>query len=229
MGVVFFVVNAVFALVLLLLVLIASIYAIASKNPDTRYQPMRDDRGSFIKSQNSLHTTELDALGATARGGDMKESYGKGNFGDEEDDASFSSDSNRESGPVGAIVADMKPASTSNSGYAPAPGYDPSPPVSSVPSRTAPPSYDQRGMYSQPNPSSTSTFGGYPNRSHTASPQPYSNGTTNAYGGQNSRAYDPSYSRTGSTQSYQQRQQAQQPQFRQQNSSSPWQRGAGYD
>lgn len=70
MGVIFFVYNAVFSLVLLLLVLIASIYAIVSKNPDMRYQPMRDDRGSFIKSQTQL-TTELDALGATARG-DMK-------------------------------------------------------------------------------------------------------------------------------------------------------------
>jgi hypothetical protein len=88
MGVVFFVYNAVFALVLLLLVLIASVYAIVSKNPDTRYQPMRDDRGSFIKSQSQL-TTELDALGATARG-DMKSSpYQQSPFDDEAE--SFSS------------------------------------------------------------------------------------------------------------------------------------------
>ena len=67
MGVIFFVYNAVFSLVLLILILVASCFAIFSKNPDTRYQPMRDDRGSFIKSQTQL-TTELDALGATARG-----------------------------------------------------------------------------------------------------------------------------------------------------------------
>lgn len=67
MGVAFFIINAAFALILLILVLIASVYAIVSKNPETRYQPMRDDRGSFIKSQTQL-TTELDALGATARG-----------------------------------------------------------------------------------------------------------------------------------------------------------------
>lgn len=67
MGVVFFIMNAVFALVLLILVLVATGYAVFSKNPDVRYQPMRDDRGSFIKSQSNL-TTELDALGATARG-----------------------------------------------------------------------------------------------------------------------------------------------------------------
>src|SRR5277367_6201327 len=89
MGVVFFIVNAVFALVLLILVLIASVYAIVSKNPDTRYQPMRDDRGSFIKSQTQL-TTELDALGATARG-DIKTPYSKSRIDD--DEASWSSGS----------------------------------------------------------------------------------------------------------------------------------------
>jgi hypothetical protein len=67
MGVVFFVINAAFALILLLMLLVSSGFALFTKNPDTRYQPMRDDRGSFIKSQTQL-TTELDALGATARG-----------------------------------------------------------------------------------------------------------------------------------------------------------------
>ncbi|KAJ9200031.1 hypothetical protein DTO164E3_2839 [Paecilomyces variotii] len=87
MGVVFFIYNAVFALTLLILVLIASIYAVVSKDPDTRYQPMRDDRGSFIKSQTQL-TTELDALGATARG-ELKPGQYKSGFDD--DDTSFSS------------------------------------------------------------------------------------------------------------------------------------------
>jgi uncharacterized membrane protein len=67
MGVLFFLLNVIFALVIILLVLWTSISAIISKNPETRYQPMRDDRGSFVKSQNNLNT-ELDALGATARG-----------------------------------------------------------------------------------------------------------------------------------------------------------------
>ncbi|KAF1917702.1 hypothetical protein BDU57DRAFT_174496 [Ampelomyces quisqualis] len=67
MGVIFFVLNAAFALVLLVMLLVSSGFALFTKNPDTRYQPMRDDRGSFIKSQTQL-TTELDALGATARG-----------------------------------------------------------------------------------------------------------------------------------------------------------------
>jgi hypothetical protein len=67
MGVIFFIINAAFALILLLMLLVSSAFALFTKNPDTRYQPMRDDRGSFIKSQTQL-TTELDALGATARG-----------------------------------------------------------------------------------------------------------------------------------------------------------------
>jgi len=67
MGVIFFIYNAAFALVLLIMLLVSSGFALFTKNPDTRYQPMRDDRGSFIKSQTQL-TTELDALGATARG-----------------------------------------------------------------------------------------------------------------------------------------------------------------
>ncbi|QDS69082.1 hypothetical protein FKW77_010074 [Venturia effusa] len=67
MGVLFFLLNVVFALVIILMVLWTSVSAIMSKNPETRYQPMRDDRGSFVKSQNEFNT-ELDALGATARG-----------------------------------------------------------------------------------------------------------------------------------------------------------------
>ena len=93
MGVIFFVINAAFALVLLVLVLVSSVYALISKNPDIRYQPMRDDRGSFIKSSSQmLPSTELDALGATARG-DMKAR-------DLEDDAdSFSSPSQHQLQP----------------------------------------------------------------------------------------------------------------------------------
>lgn len=95
MGVIFFVYNAVFALVLLIMVLASSYFALTSKNPDTRYQPMRDDRGSFIKSEAQL-TTELDALGATARG-DGK--TGK-RMGLDDDEESFSSGSGSQ--PKGA-------------------------------------------------------------------------------------------------------------------------------
>lgn len=90
MGVIFFVYNAVFALVLLVMVLASSYFALTSKNPDTRYQPMRDDRGSFIKSQTQL-TTELDALGATARGDGKGGPYKR--TGIDDDEESFSSGS----------------------------------------------------------------------------------------------------------------------------------------
>lgn len=86
MGVIFFVINAAFSLVLLILVLASSGYALFSKNPDVRYQPMRDDRGSFIKSNSSNPlSTELDALGATARG-DAKAR----DLGDDDDFSSIS-------------------------------------------------------------------------------------------------------------------------------------------
>lgn len=96
MGVIFFVYNAVFSLVLIIIVIIASVIAVAAKNPETRYQPMRDDRGSFIKSQSQL-TTELDALGATARGETKHGWHNKPGARieeDEEDSWSGSSDHN---------------------------------------------------------------------------------------------------------------------------------------
>jgi hypothetical protein len=69
MGVLFFIINCVFALIVIIMVFWVSIRALMSKNPDMRYQPMRDDRASFIKSTNSIgNNQELDALGATARG-----------------------------------------------------------------------------------------------------------------------------------------------------------------
>ena len=89
MGVIFFVYNAVFALVLLIMVLVASVYAVVSKNPDTRYQPMQDDRGSFIKSNSQL-TTELDALGVAARG-DGKTPYATARSDDDQDSMSSGS------------------------------------------------------------------------------------------------------------------------------------------
>jgi hypothetical protein len=75
MGVLYFAVNCVFAIVILFMCAWVSIRALLSKNPDNRYQPMRDDRGSFIKSQTNLGTTELDALGATARGDGTVDTY----------------------------------------------------------------------------------------------------------------------------------------------------------
>jgi hypothetical protein len=68
-GVVLWIANAAFALILLLMLIITTGIILFHNNPDTRYQFMNDDRTSFMKSQTHLGTTtELDALGATARG-----------------------------------------------------------------------------------------------------------------------------------------------------------------
>jgi len=89
-GVVLFVLNAVFALVLLLMVMVSTTISFFRKNPDARYQYMADDRASFMKSQTHLNTTtELDALAATARGD--KAGY-KSHMDLEDDNESLSSD-----------------------------------------------------------------------------------------------------------------------------------------
>jgi hypothetical protein len=168
MGVVFFVYNAAFSLVLLILVLIATIYAFIRKNPDTRYQPMSDDRASFIKSQTAL-TTELDALGATARG-DMKGGY-KHNLDLDDDNESWSSDSMRHN-PANMPL----PPSTANSsaayGEPPRSPIDPSVPLFPAGSRGPPPNY-------QDNPRQMS---------NNASPAPFNNSQSNlsTYRSQNS-------------------------------------------
>ena len=198
-GVVFFGINAVFAVVLLLMVLFATGWAIFSKNPDTRYQPMRDDRGSFIKSQTQLNT-ELDALGATARG-DMTQTGYKGRDLEDDDD-SFSSGSGK--GGMRSDAAGVPlPPSTANShrspsrhGEPPRSPIDPNMPLfpsDGTPRHGTPTGYNDgsRGMYAHYNDSR------------------YQN-------------YSPSYGPPGSAQSNTSYN-------RQQNNGSPWQRGAGYD
>ncbi|CAI7673903.1 unnamed protein product [Penicillium palitans] len=156
MGVIFFVYNAVFSLVLLILVLIASVYAVVSKNPDTRYQPMRDDRGSFIKDQTQL-TTELDALGATARG-DMKPGqYNHNNNPFDDDTASISSGNGAS---VGRQMESTYPPQSNypphgSAAQAPRSPVDPSVPL--FPSGASghhnpPPGYDNFGRSPSPSP-----------------------------------------------------------------------------
>lgn len=212
MGVIFFGYNAVFALVLLIMVLISSIYAMVSKNPDNRYQPMRDDRGSFIKSQSQL-TTELDALGVTARG-DMRFPYKPRDLDDDDDSFSTSSlGKEARLDPAGVPLPASAATSTRNvDQYAPPHSpIDPSTPF--IPGNGAsrhaiPNSYsdEPRNPYSNNTYNDSSVFNG---RSNNNSPAP---------------RYDQyqSYNRTGSTQSYRP-----QPQAPQQD--APWQRGAGYD
>ncbi|KAG6296471.1 hypothetical protein E4U46_002282 [Claviceps purpurea] len=85
-GVVLFVLNAAFSLILLLMVIVSTTVTFFRKNPDARYLYMADDRASFMKSQTHLTTTtELDALAATARGD-------KAGYKLEDDDESLSSE-----------------------------------------------------------------------------------------------------------------------------------------
>ncbi|KAI4139827.1 MAG: hypothetical protein LQ341_004064 [Variospora aurantia] len=201
MGVIFFGVNAAFAIILILMVLFGTGWAIFSKNPDTRYQPMRDDRGSFIKSQSQLNT-ELDALGATARG-DMTQTGYKGRISDDED--SYSSGSGKHGqtyDPSGVPL----PPSTANSHRSPSRHREPprSPidpnmpflPSDGTPRHGTPTGYSDspRGMYN-----------GHNDSSRNQSYSPYNHpppGSAHSQGqGIN----------------------------RQQNNGSPWQRGAGYD
>ncbi|KAI1495081.1 hypothetical protein F5X96DRAFT_343947 [Biscogniauxia mediterranea] len=68
-GLILFFLNAIFATILLIMVIVSTALVFYRKNPDGRYQFMADDRTSFMKSQSQLTgTTELDALAATARG-----------------------------------------------------------------------------------------------------------------------------------------------------------------
>lgn len=169
MGVIFFVYNAVFALVLLILILVASGYAIFSKNPDTRYQPMRDDRGSFIKSQSNLGTTELDALGATARGEGKDGAWKGARIEDDEESWSGSSSEARIGGNNSSMAGRY--------GEVPRSPVDPSvmsfPSDNSVP-RHAPPGYlSEKGAYSNVDA-----------RSNSSSPAPrFRDQTGTGYGG----------------------------------------------
>jgi len=173
MGVIFFVYNAVFSLILLLIVLIASIIAVCAKNPDTRYQPMRDDRGSFIKSQSALNT-ELDALGATARG-EGKHGYStKGGARIEDDDDSWSGGSG--SGQGGLPMHQQQTGYMGRQSYA---DNAPRSPLSAAgyagdaaSGRHAPPSYNSRSDAASPhNGSRQGSF-----RGQNASPSPWQRG-----------------------------------------------------
>ncbi|ODV58996.1 transient receptor potential ion channel family protein [Ascoidea rubescens DSM 1968] len=61
MGWVFFILNAAFSLILLIWVIFYSSLAIFSKNPDSRFQPAKDDRRSFQK-RNSLTSNSIMSL-----------------------------------------------------------------------------------------------------------------------------------------------------------------------
>jgi hypothetical protein len=71
----YFIINAIFAGVIVIMTIVTAVRAIATKDPDSHYQAMPDDRVSFVKSQTNLETTELEALGKTARGESRQSFY----------------------------------------------------------------------------------------------------------------------------------------------------------
>lgn len=105
---------------------------------------MRDDRGSFIKSQTQL-TTELDALGATARGEGKPGPYKRTGIDDDEESFSSGSHSQPKGAEAGYYGAPRSPVDPSVPMF-PANGGD---------NRTGPPP-----SYASPNaPARTGTMG----------------------------------------------------------------------
>jgi hypothetical protein len=77
MGWIFFVLNAAFSLILLLMIIVLAVLSVLSKNPDARFAPAKDDRTSFQRKDSIRKkdgskadhepTNELFALGAAAQ------------------------------------------------------------------------------------------------------------------------------------------------------------------
>lgn len=220
MGVVFVFINVVFTAVLLLMVIFSSCYAIFVKNPDTRYQPMRDDRGSFIKSATQLNT-ELDALGATARGDMVQTSYNKRDLDD--DDDSYSSSSGRPQNDAAGVPL---PPSTANSNRSFSRRRDSKePPRSPIdPAMTLFPS-DGAPRHGTPTQHTDNPHGMYNGQNESSRPGadlPLLNSWSNDnIPASRSPEKQMMYGRSGSQHSSSA--------YRQENNRSPWQRGAGYD
>ena len=169
---------------------------------------MRDDRGSFIKSQSNLNT-ELDALAVTARG-DMKQ---KRDLDDDSDSfASAPVSHGHLQDPSQVPLPGSAAASTRNlNAY----GQPPASPISAStpfipnnggPRHGTPASYD-RPTYS----SGGYSDNGYSRAANNASPARYNQGAYGGYG------YDRSASLRSDTS------------YRGGNGGNQWQRGAGYD
>ncbi|KAK8442155.1 hypothetical protein CJI97_002671 [Candidozyma auris] len=78
MGWIFFILNAAFSLILLVMILVLIGFALLSRNPDSRFAPAKDDRTSFLRKSSVKRSSrnlrgddkannELSALGAAAQ------------------------------------------------------------------------------------------------------------------------------------------------------------------
>lgn len=105
-GVVFFIVNAIFSFVLLVSIIFACVWALLHRDPDARYEPVKDDRDVFMPDMpgSEKQATELDDLGMTARDG-FRESFlhykEEENGYDRADDDAPQTAAYRTSGPEG--------------------------------------------------------------------------------------------------------------------------------
>ena len=80
-AVVYFVLNAIFALVLLIFTIVTCTISLLHKNPDVQYEQVKDDRAAFMPNENMASQNEemeLAALGATAMQGQDRNSYAFG-------------------------------------------------------------------------------------------------------------------------------------------------------
>lgn len=114
MGWVFFILNAAFSFVLLIMIIVLILLAVLSKNPDARFAPAKDDRTSFqrkssikhLRSEKSLNSqtrtqNELSALGAAAQDHQMNwesEMYKLNDLSKHSDTSSLSRDQRGPSG-----------------------------------------------------------------------------------------------------------------------------------
>ncbi|CAJ2503287.1 Uu.00g106810.m01.CDS01 [Anthostomella pinea] len=162
-GLILFFLNAIFATVLLIMVIISTTLVFYRKNPDTRYQFMADDRASFMKSQSQLTgTTELDALAATARGD--KAGYSKHGLDLDDDNESISSASLRRRTDTSNLelpMADPNSSRGRNNSNPPRSPVDPSVPLfpaSGGPQRAPSPYSDSPGSFRAQNNSTPSGF-----------------------------------------------------------------------
>lgn len=67
MGWVFFILNAAFSFVLLIMIIVLILLAVLSKNPDARFAPAKDDRTSFQRKSSVKHKKSEKNLGSHAR------------------------------------------------------------------------------------------------------------------------------------------------------------------
>ncbi|KAK3325442.1 hypothetical protein B0H66DRAFT_124215 [Apodospora peruviana] len=206
-GVVLWIANASFALVLLIMLIVTTVIVFFRENPDGRYQYMADDRTSFMKSQTHLTTTtELDALAATARSG-----YKPGLDLDDDAESLSSESMRRQTDPANVAASSTNSFHSYKNQNPPRSPVDPSMPLFPADGPRSPPRYNNNNNNNNNN-------GGY-QRQQLGGGFP-SDRAPSPFGGSQASNLTPSFRAQNNSSPAG---------FRSQNSASPWQRGAGYE